>query len=303
MTKAVTRRAFLVGAAGTLAAGWLWLRDRTGLTSAAPDTSAAGSPSTPPPSSTTTTPVPPTSMTSAPTATTTAPATTATEPPPTGPPDTEPPDTTDGSTGSATPQGSAAPVTHIDVLCRDAWGAALPTGDFREHTIDRLTVHHTARRLTDNRAAPAAIRGHQRFHQGERGWPDIAYHFIIDLEGNVYECRRLSAPGDTATNYDPTGHFLVCCEGNFNEQPLPAAQWEALIGVLAWAAARYETSPDTIRGHRDLAATSCPGDNLQSLITSGELVGRVAGALAAGGVTMEIICGEEAAARIATIEA
>ena len=261
----ITRRAFLFAGMGAAAVGWVWLRDRPAVEDAAPSTTA-------PPS---TTDRVTTTVGSAPPTTTTTTTTTATTP----------------------------PVAHIEALCRDAWGAAPPVGSFQEHEIERMTVHHTARLLSENRDAPAAVRGHQRFHQLDRGWPDIAYHFIIDLEGNIYECRPVSAVGDTGTNYDPTGHFLVCCEGDFNEQPLPAAQEESLVNVLAWAASEFGVSPDTIRGHRDVAATSCPGDNLYPLIESGDLARSVADSLAAGVVTMEIVCGSAAADRIAAIEA
>ncbi len=265
MNTQMTRRAFLFAGAGAAAVGWVWLRDRGAVNQL-----AAGPATTEVPTTTVRT-------TTAPA----APATTATTP-----------------TTSTSP-----PVAHIDALCRDAWGAAAPAGGFREHEIEWMTVHHTARLLEENRDAPAAIRGHQRFHQLDRGWSDIAYHFVIDLEGNVYECRPVTAVGDTGTNYDPTGHFLVCCEGNFDEQPLPAAQQKALVDVLAWAAAEFGVAPDTIRGHRDWAATSCPGDNLYPLIDSGDLAGAVADSLAAGTVTMEIVCGPAADERVAVIEA
>jgi len=265
MNGPVTRRAFLVGALGAAGVGWIWLRDR-GLT-----TDAAQAPLTTPPTTVPATVSPPTT---AATTTTTAAPTTAT----------------------------VAPAVRIEALCRDSWRAAAPTGRFVDHTVERMTVHHTARRLRENRDAPAAIRGHQRFHQTDRGWADIAYHFIIDLEGNVYECRPVTAVGDTATNYDPTGHFLVCCEGDFDSQKLPAAQRTALVNVLAWASAEFGAAPDTIRGHRDLAATSCPGDNLYPLIDTGDLSRAVEEAVAAGGATMEILCGAAAADRVAAIE-
>ena len=263
----MTRRAFLFAGASAAAIGWVWLRDRPGVTDAAP--------ATPP--------------TVAPPATTGRVVTTAPPSPP--------------ATATTTTATTVAPVAHIEVLCRDAWGAAAPVGGFRSHEIERLTVHHTARLLAENRDAPTAVRGHQRFHQLDREWPDIAYHFIVDLEGNVYECRPVTAVGDTGTNYDPTGHFLVCCEGNFNEQPLPSAQQQALVNVLAWAAAEFKVDPETIRGHRDVAATSCPGDNLYLLIESGDLERAVAESLASGTVTMEIVCGPQALERVATIEA
>jgi len=270
VSKEISRRAFLAAGAGAVVVGWVWLRNRPSLPDAASDTSAPAT--TVPPATTTTTGGPPATIAAS---TTTVTTTTTSNP----------------------------PIARIEALCREAWGAAAPVGVFREHEIERMTVHHTARLLADNRDAPEAIRGHQRFHQLDRGWPDIAYHFIIDLEGNVYECRPVTAVGDTGTNYDPTGHFLVCCEGNFNEQALPAAQQAALVNVLAWAALEFGVDPETIRGHRDVAATSCPGDNLYPLIESGELARSVSDTTAAGAVTMEIVCGSPAAGRVAAIEA
>lgn len=271
MTSPVTRRAFLLGLAGAAAAGWVWLRERP----AAEPTEIATSPTTSRPVETD----PPPAPSSTSTTTTEAPVPTTT----------------------ATTTTTLAPVL-IEALCRDSWGARAPTGAFTSHSIERMTVHHTARVLATNANAPRAIRGHQNFHQQDRGWADIAYHFVIDLEGNVYECRPTGAVGDTGTNYDPTGHFLVCCEGDFNNQELPAAQLQALIDVLAWAATEFDVAPDTIAGHRDVAATSCPGDNLYPLIESGAMADAVARRLAAGGAALEVICGEEAQQRVEAIE-
>lgn len=271
MNSEVTRRAFLFGIVGAAAAGWVWVRNQSISSESAPTTTASQAAPT-----STAAPAPPSSVT---TTSSAVPATTV----------------------STTTSTTLAPV-RIEALCRDSWGARAATAAFNEHTIERMTVHHTARLLRRNSDAPRAIRGHQDFHQIDRGWPDIAYHFMVDLEGNVYECRPTDAVGDTGTNYDPTGHFLVCCEGDFNQQELPAAQLEALINVLAWASSEFGAAASTIAGHRDVAATSCPGDNLYPLIESGDLAATVDARLAAGGVELEVVCGEEALDRVREIE-
>jgi len=43
----------------------------------------------------------------------------------------------------------------------------------------------------------------------DRNWIDIPYHFLIDPNGNVYEGRNVFTVGETATEYDPTGHLLI----------------------------------------------------------------------------------------------
>ncbi len=232
---------------------------------------------------TTSTPASPT-----PASPTTSGAVTSTVPPPT-------------TTAATTTTGAVAPASGIDVICKEAWGAQPVIGDFVAHTIDRITIHHTAVLLEDNALAPARLRQHQRFHQS-RGWPDLAYHFVIDANGNVYEGRPIEAAGDTGTDYDPTGHLLICCEGNFDEQDVPEAQYATLVAMVAWGAAEYDIDPYAVEGHRDVAATSCPGDRLYARIAAGTL-GEDVAATTSGSLAPTVTCGPNAQARVAAIEA
>ena len=207
-------------------------------------------------------------------------------------------DSTSTTTSRALPEGPAAATA---MLCRAAWGAAEPTRDPGPHAIAGLMVHHTAVALTDNRKAPDRVRGHQRFHQS-KGFADIAYHVVVDRNGNVYEGRDPSRPGETFTNYDPTGWFLVVCEGNFDEQDFPPAQRDAVVRVLASAATRYGVGADTLASHRDHASTSCPGASIHALVADGTLA-RMVGEQMARGSVLETSCGPDADARVAAIEA
>lgn len=131
----------------------------------------------------------------------------------------------------------------------------------------------------------------------------MAYHFLIDAKGHVYEGRPVDAVGDTGTDYDPTSHFLVCCEGDFDKQQVPEEQLAALIEVLAWAADEFDVSPATISGHRDWAQTSCPGDDLYRYVESGFVEQAVVARLAEGGVSLELLCGNAGLQLVADIEA
>jgi hypothetical protein len=184
-------------------------------------------------------------------------------------------------------------------ICRGAWGAQPATGPFVPHEVERLTVHHSGVVLRDNRDAPRHLRVYQQDHQS-RGWSDIAYHLLVDRHGNVYQGRPLWAVGDSSTPYDPTGHLLVLCIGSFDEQRIPAAQLEATIDVLAWASARFDVSPRTIRGHRDHAPTTCPGDDLYRLIADGTVRRRVT--RRAGHVQLTDLCGRAGRRRVRQIE-
>jgi hypothetical protein len=193
----------------------------------------------------------------------------------------------------------------IEVIERAGWGAAPAGAGMEEHVVERLTIHHTGVALEDNRDAPARLRAHQVFHQTDRGWPDLAYHLAIDRNGNIYEGRSPEFRGDTATSYDPTGHFLVVLEGNFDIEPTADPQLRSLTELLAWAAGHYSVGFDSIKSHRDYAPgeTSCPGDNLYPLIESGELAEAVESLVTEGSIELTHLRGEEAIARVASIEA
>lgn len=166
-----------------------------------------------------------------------------------------------------------------------------------------MTLHHTAVVLGDNRLAPSRLRQHQRFHQNDRGWIDIAYHVSVDRNGNIYELRSPEIAGDTATNYDPTGHFLVLCEGDFDQEPITEAQLNGAATAFAWAAQQFQLAGGTLGGHRDFADTSCPGANLYAHLASGDLHTRIDALRAAGPVDLQRLCGVEAATKVADIEA
>lgn len=210
--------------------------------------------------------------------------------------------TTTTSAETTTTAAPEAAMGRLEVICREAWGASPNQGQLVVHRIERLTVHHTAVEVGSASEAPRRMRSYQNFHQ-ESGWPDVAYHYLIDTNGHVYEGRPVSARGDTFTEYDPTGHFLVCCDGHFDQQGLPAAQLGSLADVLAWAAVQFGVGPSTIAGHGDFAATTCPGSHVAGLITDRTLQSMVGQRIAAGGVSLSLLCGRAGLDRVTEIEA
>jgi hypothetical protein len=204
------------------------------------------------------------------------------------------------------PMSSTAPALSAPsavMLCRDAWGARPARPGGTHQTLTHLTIHHSAVVLGDNSNAPGRIRQDQRYHQDTQGWIDIAYHAGVDRHGNIYELRNPELVGDTATTYDPTGHFLVLCEGDFDKEEVTEELLNAVAVVCAWAAQRFAIPTATLAGHRDFAATSCPGANLYAHIASEDLTRRVDDLVAVGPVNLQQVCGPEATAIVADIEA
>ncbi|MFM9033452.1 MAG: peptidoglycan recognition family protein [Mycobacterium sp.] len=198
---------------------------------------------------------------------------------------------------------SAAPTTVSGVMLgRDAWGARPPRSGGRPHTIDRMTIHPSAVALPDNRVIAARLRQHQRYHQDDKGWVDIAYHAAVDRRGNIFALRSTAIAGDTATDYDTTGHFLILCEGDFDDETVTEAQLEGAALVGAWATRQFGISSATLASHREVTAvTSCPGRNLEEHVASGDLKSRI-DTLIAGGFQLTPVSGPQAAAIVAGIE-
>jgi hypothetical protein len=206
------------------------------------------------------------------------------------------------SAGTSLTSPRLASATPAMLICRQAWGAQPARVGGKRHTITRMTLHHEAVVLGDNRNAPERLRKDQRYHL-DKGWIDIAYHVAVDRNGNLYELRDTALAGDTATDYDTTGHFLVLCEGDFDQEAVSEAQLHGTALAFAWAAQNFHVKTDTLAGHRDFAQTSCPGKNLYAHLSSGDLRSRIDRLIAAGGVNLERFCGTEATARVAAIEA
>ena len=189
------------------------------------------------------------------------------------------------------------------MMCRQAWGARPAKPGGRPHTITRMTIHHSAVALPDNRGIIARLQQHQRFHQEDKGWVDIAYHAAVDRNGNIFALRDTAIAGDTATDYDTTGHFLVLCEGDFDQEVVSEAQLDGAALVCAWATRQFGIGVDTLASHKEVTpVTDCPGRTLEAHMVSGDLKQRIAG-LVSSGFDLQPVCGAAADARVAGIEA
>jgi hypothetical protein len=159
----------------------------------------------------------------------------------------------------------------IAIISRAEWNA-LEARPYREQVPVRFTVHHSAVHFDRERDAAQHIRNIQSWGMGEaRNWTDIPYHYIIAPNGDIFEGRDPRVAGESNTPYDTSGHLQINLLGNFSEQdPTPEAL-ESLVRLLAWANREFSIPTDTLKAHRDFAATGCPGDRLYRLVENGML--------------------------------
>jgi N-acetylmuramoyl-L-alanine amidase len=99
----------------------------------------------------------------------------------------------------------------------------------------------------------------RQWHVKERGWSDIGYHFFIDLEGCLHECRPIERTGAHCKghNWDSIG---VAYAGGMSEgEPYDTRteeQKDALYELLLKLKESYRDA--TIYGHCNFSSKECP---------------------------------------------
>ena len=184
--------------------------------------------------------------------------------------------------------GAAAAPT---VLPRSSWGARPPTKP-PTYTADLKVaiVHHTVTGNTYSAAqVPAMLRSIQAYHQDARGYGDIAYNFVVDRFGRIWEGRAGGIDkvvlGGHSQGFN-TGAVGVVMLGDFTSTVPTSAAVESVARIIAWKLAFHRVDPAStvpfisagsakypagtvvrlrrVIGHRDVQATSCPGGQLYS---------------------------------------
>lgn len=141
------------------------------------------------------------------------------------------------------------------------------------HRITHVTLHHTgdAQVLRPEDDVPRKLRALQAWGARDRNWWDVPYHFLLGLEGQIYEGRDYQFMGETNTAYDPGGHFLISVVGNYERQEPTPAQLNAIADMMAWALREFDLPLDRIGGHYNYAESGCPGQHLRKHLEDGSL--------------------------------
>jgi PKD repeat protein len=168
-------------------------------------------------------------------------------------------------------------------VTRTGWncpsGQAFTGGTPSFTNVTHLVVHHSAGSNTPGNYA-ARVLAIWDYHVNTNNYSDIAYNFLIDPNGVIYEGRGgnqgytkdvLSA----ATCGNNTNSMAVCLLGNFETTEPTAAALTSLENLLAWKASEkgidasgssfltaFYGSINNVFGHRQGCATACPGQNL-----------------------------------------
>jgi N-acetyl-anhydromuramyl-L-alanine amidase AmpD len=146
--------------------------------------------------------------------------------------------------------------------------------------VHSITVHHDGMRPffeVGDRGVVARLEAIRRSHRDVREWGDIGYHYAVDRNGRVWECRPISHQGAHVSNHNE-GNVGVLALGNFDQQPLTPAQLDGLSRHVSWLMRQYGVPIGRVRTHRewDTARTVCPGTALQRYMDDVRRSGRLA---------------------------
>ena len=165
------------------------------------------------------------------------------------------------------------------VISRNEWGAKPPQNGYSTMPYyNKITLHHAAGFSAETiEEGIAQMQAIQIFHQDIRGWSDIGYHFVIDKAGNIYQGRPETVIG-AHTGGSNTGNIGTCVLGCYHPpasdnyfcyDEVTPITYDSIIKLFAWVSENYNIGANLLKGHRDyydFDYTSCPGNNLWSLL-------------------------------------
>lgn len=187
---------------------------------------------------------------------------------------------------------AAAAALQPTIITRAQWGAdeSLRGSTTLSSTIKAITIHHTASTNDYTQATTAAqIRGIYAYDTKGLGWSDIAYNFLVDKWGRIYEGRAgsITKPvrGAHAMGFN-TDTMGVAALGNYETAAAPTVMVDALAKVAGWKLSQYGVNPagkatltsqggtgtkyaagvtvslDAVHAHQNTSYTLCPGKYL-----------------------------------------
>jgi N-acetylmuramoyl-L-alanine amidase len=100
----------------------------------------------------------------------------------------------------------------------------------------------------------------KRWHTEERGWSDIGYHWVIELDGSTNEGRSEDINGAHCRGHN-SDSIGICYVGGSDSEGNPKdtrteGQRDALVTLIKEILDRH---PDAeVFGHRDFSTKACP---------------------------------------------
>lgn len=131
--------------------------------------------------------------------------------------------------------------------------------------VNRITVHHEGWKtvyFTDYASTAARLDEIRASHLNRLGAGDIAYHYVVDRAGRLWQGRDVRYQGAHVRS-ENEHNVGVMCLGNFEEQSPTDVQIQTLRETLTQLMKHYRVPVSRVYTHRELNPTACPGRALQ----------------------------------------
>lgn len=129
-------------------------------------------------------------------------------------------------------------------------------------TIDKIIIHCSA----TPEGRDIKMETIKSWHVKGRGWSDIGYHFIIELDGAIVDGRHITKVGAHTKGHN--AHSIgICYVGGIDKDKKAKdtrtpEQQTALVNLLD--ALKKEFPKATIHGHNEFANKACPSFDVAS---------------------------------------
>lgn len=107
----------------------------------------------------------------------------------------------------------------------------------------------------------------RRWHK-EKGWADIGYHFVVDLDGTVEKGRNEKAVGSHCLNHNAES-IGICYIGGCDKtmqakDTRTQAQKDALLDLVYLLLKNYHLTIYDVHCHNEYAKKACPSFTIES---------------------------------------
>lgn len=159
------------------------------------------------------------------------------------------------------------------IISRKGWGSRGPKKPFtwlNKNRVKGVALHHSG--VKNGPKGVSAVKAFEKHHMDSNGWNAIAYNWLVDEEGVIYEGRGAGVVS-AATRPWNSRTESICYTGD-GDKPVPPKALESIRWLTSSVQERYDNKL-WVKGHRDLASTSCPGTWLYNWLQGGMGIDRM----------------------------
>ena len=155
------------------------------------------------------------------------------------------------------------------VVSRNDWSARAPKRPFTKLRTGALGVagivlHHGG--VKDSEPGPGTVKAFERYHMGTNGWNAIAYNWLVDAAGVIYEGRGAGVVSGATFGWNSRTESI--CYTGWGSGDVPQVALAAIKRTVSEIESRY-TRDLWVKPHRAFASTTCPGTTLTQWLQAG----------------------------------